>query len=61
MNVIVDPPFRLVYLAVVIGIDIRSVEPRTTIRKIRDSRFLFMSSHTSMNSKLTLREDIFKD
>ena len=61
MNVMVDLGLRRLYLAVAMGMDIRNVEPSTTSKKIRDSRFLFTLYHLSMNSKLTLLDDVFKD
>jgi hypothetical protein len=60
MNVIVDPPFRRVYLAVVMGKDIRNVELSTDSKRIRDNRFLFKIFSPS-NSNLTLRDEVFKD
>ena len=60
MNVMVDLGLRRLYLAVAMGMDIRNVELIKTSKKIKDTLFLFTSNHLSMNSELTLGEDIFK-
>ena len=60
-NVIVDLAVRRLYLAVAMGMDTMSEELSRTNSRINENRFLFNIFSPNVNSKLTLRDDIYKD